>query len=323
MAGVALLALAPVELTSAPVTAITFSPDGSVLAAASGNAITFVSSSERKIIRRIACGSARASAIAFHPDGVWLAVGGGVPGETGAVRMLNWRQETWLGSTATNTDLVTGVAFSPDGKALASASADKTAAVYRIETGANQLSPSFSLAGHSAGIQAVAFSPDGAAIVTASIDRSLKVWSATDGNLQRSLGQHTDAVLALAFRPLDVSRPGTPPYCASGGDEGAVRVWQPTIGRMVRIVRGYEGSVLAIAFAPDGGSFFSAGTSGVIRRIDSESDEELGRWQASTDWVYCLAVSPDGKSLAAGDWSGQIHWFAIDGRKLSLITSIR
>jgi WD40 repeat protein len=157
-------------------------------------------------------------------------------------------------------------------------------------------------------VQTIAFSPDGQTLVTASVDRSLKVWSATDGRLIRSFAQHTNAVLALAFRPATPDRPGAPPYCASGGDDRTVRVWQPTIGRMVRIVRGHEGPVLAVTFSPDGSSLYSAGREGIVRRIDPNSDEILEEWPAAADWIYCLAVSPDVRKIAAGCWDGSLRW---------------
>jgi WD40 repeat protein len=148
------------------------------------------------------------------------------------------------------------------------------------------------------------------------VDRSLKVWSAADGKLVRSFGQHTDAVQALAFRPATADWPAAPPFCSSGGDDRTVRVWQPTIGRMVRIVRRHEGAVLALAFTPDGRALFSAGKEGIIRRIDSDSDEVLGEWRASDEWIYSLAISPDGRTLATGDWSGVIRWWSVGEREL-------
>ena len=98
-----------------------------------------------------------------------------------------------------------------------------------------------------------------------------------------------------------------PPQCATAGDDRTVRVWQPGIGRMMRIVRGHDGPVLALAFAPDGRCLFSATQEGIVREIDADSDAVLSQWHASTDWIYHLAVSPDGKKLAAGDWAGGIH----------------
>ena len=300
---------------AAPVTALAFSPDGSMLAAASGSNVSLHSTSPwMKEQTTFPCAKDRAVAVAFQPAGALLAIGSGVPGESGAVQLIDWRQKRRLALTSNNTDVITQVAFSPDGKHLATASADKTAAVYRIEESGQTLAPAFALSGHSAAVRSIAFGPDGTTIVTASVDRSLKVWSTIDGSLLRSLGQHTDAVQCLAFRPASPDRAEVPAYCASGGDERAVRVWQPTIGRMVRIVRRHNGPVLALAFTPDGRSLFCAGQEGLIRRIYADSDEVLGEWRASNEWIYSLAISPDGRTLATGDWAGQINrWWIGEG----------
>lgn len=305
------------HIHSAPVTALAFSPDSTVLAAASGRDVILRDTATGGELKRISCDSERSTAIAFQPRGTLLAVGTGTPGEKGGVRLLDWQQGKWLGSVATNPDVVTSVAFSPDGATLAAASADHSAVLYRIENGGARLVRTVALTDHSAAVQAIAFSHDGTTLVTASVDRSLKVWSANDGKLLRSFGQHTDAVHALAFRPVAPDRNDASPYCASGGDDRTVRVWQPTIGRMVRIVRRHDGPVLALVFTPDGRSLFSAGKEGILRRIAADSDEVLGEWRASNDWIYSVAVSPDGKMLASGDWSGAVRRWAIGEKEIS------
>lgn len=304
--------------SAAPVTGLAFSPDGKIVASASGSRVALWSAATGEAADSFACEGERAMALAFHPGNASvLGLGTGVPGEKGGVRLLDWRTGKWLGAWETSGDVVTGVAFSPDGGWLAISSADTTAAVYRIDLAGPDLSLAFTLAGHSAAVQAIAFSPDGTTLVTASVDRSLKVWSAADGSLVRSFGQHTDAVLALAFRPPAPDQPEAPPFCASGGDDRTVRVWQPTIGRMVRIIREHDGPVLALVFAPGGVSLFSAGQEGLIRRIDADSDEILGQWRGSDDWIYRLAISPDGTSLASGDWAGQVRLWSIGEKELT------
>ena len=73
----------------------------------------------------------------------------------------------------------------------------------------------------------------------------------------------------------------------------------------------------ALVFTPDGHSLFSAGKEGIIRRIAADSDEVLGEWRASPDWIYSLAVSLDGKMLASGDWSGAVRRWSIGGKEVT------
>jgi len=304
---------------SAPATSLAFSPDGSVIASASGQNVTLLSAATGNETGSFSFDGERALAVDFQPGGSLLAVGTGIPGEKGGVYMVDWLRGKRVGPVATNVDVVTSIAFSPDGELLAVASADKSARVFRVEDYGGKLVSVFALNGHSAAVQALAFSPDGQTLVTASVDRSLKVWSAADGKLIRSFGQHTDAVQALAFRPLVPDRPDAPPYCASGGDDRTVRVWQPTVGRMVRIVRQHDGPVLALVFTPDGRSLFSAGKAGMVRRIDADSDEVLGEFRGSSDWIYALAVSPDGRMLASGAWTGKVSRWSVGEKEINSV----
>ena len=61
-----------------------------------------------------------------------------------------------------------------------------------------------------------------------------------------------------------------------------------------------------------GATLFSAGADGVIRAIDADSDQIRVEFNASDDWIYALAVSPDGKSLVSGDWAGNIKLWKLD-----------
>jgi WD40 repeat protein len=120
------------DAIAAPITALAFSSNGEVLAAASARTVTLHSPLSGETLNSLACENERAVALAFQPRGALLAVGTGMPGEKGSVRLLDWRQQKWLGAMATNSDVVTCVAFSPNGKLLAVASADYNAAVYEI-----------------------------------------------------------------------------------------------------------------------------------------------------------------------------------------------
>ena len=75
---------------------------------------------------------------------------------------------------------------------------------------------------------------------------------------------------------------------------------------MVRIVRGHGGPVFAVVYSADGSRLYSAGQEGIVRVIDADSDQILHSWAAHDDWIYSLAMSPDGRWLASGDWKGKV-----------------
>ncbi|ODG99476.1 hypothetical protein A4S05_37535 [Nostoc sp. KVJ20] len=97
-----------------------------------------------------------------------------------------------------HSDAVRGVAFSPDGKTIASVSSDKTVKLWNAATG-KEIS---TLKGHSDAVWGVAFSPDGKTIASASLDKSVKLWNAGTGNLKNLI-----AYSCTRLRPYLQSNP--------------------------------------------------------------------------------------------------------------------
>lgn len=282
---------------AAPVSALAFSPDGTTLASSGYQRVDLRSPQDGAIRGSIACEFPRVSSLHFAGDG-HLIVGGGAPGLTGIVSIVELKTKSIARAFGGYADLVTALAISPDQQWLAIGSADHSAALQSLSDSKKAVK----LAGHSGPVLAAIFSPAGDLVVTASADRSIKTWS-LDGKLVRSSNHHTEIIHALALRPRAEDGAFE---CASGGDDRTIRIWRPAIGRMVRIVRGHSGAIFSLAYARDGSALFSAGQEGVIRRLSADSDEILQQQAAHADAIYSLAVSPDGKTLASGDWAGAV-----------------
>src|SRR5262249_46438061 len=138
---------------------------------------------------------------------------------------------------------VVGVAFSPDGRRLASVSWDKTGKVWDAATGQDLLT----LRGHTGSVTDVVFSPDGRLIATASWDETVRIWDAETGQKRRELRGEGGPVYKVAFHPADGH------LLASAHHDGTVKFWDTLTGQKAgRDIEAQNHPVLGVAFTPDG-----------------------------------------------------------------------
>ncbi|HLX58106.1 MAG TPA: WD40 repeat domain-containing protein [Ktedonobacteraceae bacterium] len=194
-----------------------------------------------------------------------------------------------------HSDYVSAVAWSPDGKRIASASGDQTAQVWDASDGSHVLT----YRGHSSDVLALAWSPNGQYIATGSVDTTVQIWNSTSGARVYTYRGHTNVVSGLAWSP-DGQR------IASISDDGTLQVWDAFTGQHVvsNIIsspsaRGEPAALNAVAFSPNG-KYLAIGGAGQAILLDAATAKIVGNYGPQGGQANAVAFSPDGKYLAVG-----------------------
>jgi WD40 repeat protein len=277
---------------------IVFTPNGEHVVAAGWDTITIWDSRNGNEVRTLSGGKLeRYLGLAVNGEGTLLAVGGQHAAqvwETGSGRLAS--------SLARHPSRTYCVAFSPDGKSLASGGTDKVVCVWDVATGKPKLE-----LGHKYTVQSVAFSPDGKMLATGGRDLTVHLWDLSSGKETHTSKRHTDVVLSLAFSPDGSS-------LASGSEDKTVKIWNVATGSERATIPAHDGWVNSVAYSPDGRLLATAGMSDRTAKLwDAESLKQLAVIRGHTKALAVVAFSPDGKTLATGGWDDVVRLWDVPG----------
>jgi tricorn protease-like protein len=208
-----------------------------------------------------------------------------------------------------NDSAVYAVAFSPDGRLLASGNADGSIHFWDTSTGKERRA----FHAHDQVVKAIAFTGDSRQLVSGGLDRTVRLWDVATGQELRRFGPCSGGVVRLALSP-DCR------FLAAAELLTVVHLWEVDTGRQIDAYR-VPGSLSLLTYSPDGSMLLAGGSDSHIHVLQSKESSayqvlEPHNTEDRTGTFWSAAFTPDGKQVSGGRNDGRIFvWDAHTGKE--------
>jgi WD40 repeat protein len=281
------------------VRAISFSPDGKILASASAdNTIKLWNISNGILLKSLTGHTNSIWSVSFSPDGKIIAS----TASDGTIKLWNLNGNL-IKTLKGHNPILLDVHFSFDGKSLAVAAANGKVGLFNTDNS----SLIKILDGHTQPVLSIDFTPDGKMLASASLDHTLKLWNTSDGTLVKTFRGHKNKLTSVSFN-------SNGKIVATASFDKTVKLWNVKNGRLIHTFEGHTAPVQSITFSRNDQKIASVSEDGTIKLWDLEQKEiEPQTFTGHNGHIWDVSFSPDGKSLTTSGSDSTIRLWNIHG----------
>ena len=296
------------------ITALSYSPDGGLLAVSGYREVLLHRTDASGIEARLVGISDRIQSLEFSSDGQTLMAAGGAPARFGEVQFWDVPTQTLKRSFTSCQDTIFGASLSPDASKVVFGCPDHTVRVLEAAGGSELLK----MGHHEDWVLGTVFGIDGKRILSVGRDRAAKLVDASTGAFIENINLLRGKLSAVARHP---SRDAV----VIGGEDRVGYYYKMDRGRKMLIaddstlIRQFEvqqGEIFALAFSPDGGKIAIAGAANEIPIYDLSSGDRFVTCKGDHSGIYAIAFHPSGRELAAGGFDGLVRIYATQSGEL-------
>ncbi|HWE02613.1 MAG TPA: c-type cytochrome domain-containing protein [Tepidisphaeraceae bacterium] len=311
----------PIYTVPPVVTAMAYSPDGSILAVTGYHEVLLHKSDGSSIVARLTGEAPRIESVVFSADGKYMADCGGAPGEFGLVQVWNTADHTLFKAYQISGDSLYGISFGPDDKTVAFGGADKVVHRIKLDDGKEMLD----FKAHADWVLGTIFTADGKQLVSAGRDHAMKLIDLENSRFVDDINNPLEACLCIARNPKAEQ-------VLYGGDLGGARLYKisdnqgRTSGRNdTNLIRAFDkqpAPVTAVAFSPDGLNV-ALGTMNDVNVYAAADGKKVYTLSGEQGPVYAVCYKPDGAQIATAGYDGSIRLYdAKDGKLIKQFLSV-
>jgi mono/diheme cytochrome c family protein len=312
----------PTYIAPPVITALDYSPDGSLLAVSGYHEVLLHASDGSKLVARLVGQSERIEAVKFSPNGKLLVVAGGSPARLGELQVWDVTEKKLKYSLTVGYDTLYGANFSPDGNLISFGCPDNTVRAVETATGKQVL---FSGA-HNDWVRDTVFSSKGDHLISVSRDRSMKLIEVATQRFIDNITSITPGALKGGLESVD--RHPTKDELLCGGADGTPKIYQMirtkarVIGDDFNLIRAFPalpGRLNTVAFDKTGDRII-AGSSldgkGEVRIYKAADAQQLAKLDLPEGGVFAAVFSPAGDVAAIGGFDGMVRLIQTSDGKL-------